>query len=50
MVIDYGLKGHPIGIELTAPAQVTLERLNTILRRLNVPPAREEELTPLAAA
>lgn len=50
MVIDYGLDNHPIGIELTAPVQVTLERLNGLLRRLNLEPMRENDLTPLAAA
>lgn len=50
MVIDYGPSNHPMGIELTAPAQVTLDRLNNVLKRLKMPPMQEQELTPLAAA
>jgi uncharacterized protein YuzE len=50
MVVDFGSAGHAIGIELTAPTQVTLERLNAILKRLNVPPVEEKDLAPLAAA
>ena len=50
MVIDYGPNDHPIGIELTAPGQVTIGRLNDVLKRLNVAPMREEELAPLSAA
>ncbi len=50
MVIDFGPGEHPIGIELTAPEQVTIERLNQVLQRLNLPPMREGELAPLSAA
>jgi hypothetical protein len=48
MVIDFGPSDHPIGIELTAPEQVTIDRLNQVLRRLKIPPMREEELAPLS--
>lgn len=50
MVIDYGSSDRPIGIELTAPEKVTLDRLNEVLKRLNLPPMKEDELAPLAAA
>ncbi len=50
MVIDYGAGDRPIGIELTAPEKVTLDRLNEVLKRLNLPPMKEDELAPLAAA
>ena len=50
MVIDFGPNDHPIGIELTTPEQVTIDRLNQVLQRLNLPPMREEELAPLSAA
>ena len=50
MVIDYGSSDRPIGIELTAPEKVTLGRLNEILKRLSLPPMKEDELAPLAAA
>lgn len=50
MVIDYGPHDQPIGIELTAPEQVTIDRLNQVLIRFHMPPMREEELAPLSAA
>jgi hypothetical protein len=50
MVIDYGANDHPIGVELTAPSLVTLDRLNQVLQRFSLPPMREEELAPLTAA
>lgn len=50
MVIDFGQDDRPIGIELTAPDKVTLDGLNAVLKRLNLPPMKEEELAPLAAA
>ena len=50
MVIDFGPNDHPIGIELTVPEQITIDRLNKVLRRLNMAPMREEELAPLSAA
>lgn len=50
MVIDYGPNDHPIGVELTAPSLVTLDRLNQVLQRLNIAPMRKGELAPLTAA
>ncbi len=50
MVIDYGPNDHPIGIELMAPDQVTLERLNGILKSVRLEPVKEHELAPLVAA
>lgn len=50
MVIDYAPNDRPIGIELTAPNQITLDRLNAVLKRLNLPLMKNDELAPLAAA
>ena len=50
MNVDYTSAGQPIGIELTAPAAVTVATLNEVLRRLGQPAIREEDLAPLAAA
>ena len=50
MVIDYGANDHPIGVELTAPEFVTIERLNHVLLRLKMPLMREEELAQLSVA
>ncbi|HLX61729.1 MAG TPA: DUF2283 domain-containing protein [Planctomycetota bacterium] len=38
MLVDYSEDGRPIGIEMTAPAKASLERLNKIMRDLGVPP------------
>ncbi len=50
MVIDYGANDHPIGVELTAPSLVALDRLNQVLQRLNIAPMRKGELAPLTTA
>jgi hypothetical protein len=50
MIVDYGTNDQPRGIELTAPEQVTIERLNQVLARLQMSPMREEEFAPLSAA
>lgn len=49
LVVDYGADGTPIGIEITAPGQVSAESLNRILEDLGEPPLTPEELAPLAA-
>ena len=50
MIVDYGTNDQPLGIELTAPDQVTMDRLNQVLDRLQMPPMRDEEFAPLSAA
>ena len=50
MVMDYGPNARPIGIELTAPDLVTLDRLNQVLQRFSIPTMREDELAPLSVA
>jgi uncharacterized protein YuzE len=50
IVVDYGADGRPIGIEITAPEAVTLERLNGLLRELGQPPLPESEFRPLTVA
>lgn len=50
VLIDYGKTGRPIGIEITAPKQIRLEAINSILARLNIPPLQEEEFAPLLTA
>ena len=49
MLIDYDDKGRPIGIEITAPQRITLEALNEILKRLNLPLVEDKDLAPLAS-
>ena len=50
MVIDFGQKGNPIGIEITAPTKVTITNLNHVLIKLGLPPMQDNELAPLRAA
>jgi len=50
LVIDYGRRGKPIGIEITAPAKLSAPTLNRVLRRLGVPTVTRADLAPLRAA
>jgi len=50
ILVDYGKDGLPIGIEITAPRQVSLEGLNRVLSRSNVRLMKEEDLAPLMVA
>ncbi len=50
MVVDFSRSGKPIGIELTAPTNVTLSSLNRVLGELGLPPLRAADLDPLRAA
>ena len=50
LVIDFAADGRPIGVEITDPRAVTLERLNSALRRLAEPPLLEAEFQPLRVA
>ena len=50
MVVDFGSSGRPIGIEITAPTQVTPEALNRVLVGFGISPMTESDLAPLLAA
>lgn len=50
LVIDYGANGKPLGVEITAPPAVPLERLNSLLAELGESPLPEEDYLPLRAA
>ena len=50
ILIDYGKGDRPIGIEITAPQQVSLETVNRILAKLKVRLVKEEEFAPLVVA
>ncbi len=50
LVVDYAADGRPIGVEITAPEAVTLDRLNILLEGLGQPPLPEQEFRPLTAA
>lgn len=50
LLIDYGKRGQPIGIEITAPDQINADVLNEVLTKLNVRPVEPGEVSPLLAA
>ena len=50
LIVDFGANGKPIGIEITAPRQLTLATLNRLLRELGCAPVRRADLAPLLAA
>jgi Protein of unknown function (DUF2283) len=50
LVIDYEAGGQPIGIEITAPGQVSLSAMNRVLADLGLAPVTQADLAPLQAA
>ena len=48
--VDYGAAGRPVGVEITAPQAVPLERLNQLLAELGEVPLAEHEYRPVRAA
>ncbi len=50
MVIDFSRGGQPIGIEITAPRNLTLTAINRVLRELGRPRLKRSDLAPLLAA
>jgi hypothetical protein len=50
LVVDYDASGRPIGVEITAPTAVSLERLNHALAALGESPVSEQDYLPVRAA
>ena len=50
LVIDFTAEGQAIGIEITAPAKVSLAALNAVLNDLGHAPASEANHAPVLAA
>lgn len=50
MIVDYDRHGTPIGIELTAPAEVSAGQVNRVLTGLGLAPLQDADLEPLRAA
>jgi hypothetical protein len=50
LVVDYDISGRPVGIEITAPLAVPLERLNKLLADLGQAPLAEKDYKPVQAA
>ena len=50
LLVDYGANGEPIGVEITAPAKITVVQLNAVLAQFGLPSMSPQELDPLHAA
>ena len=50
LVIDYAANGLPLGIEITAPAKLSMAALNRVLKELGCPVVRRQDFAPLRAA
>ena len=50
LIVDYGSTGRPVGVEITAPQAVPLERLNQLLADLGEAPLAEQDYKPVRAA
>ena len=50
LIVDYSASGRPLGIEITAPRAVPLDRLNTLLGELGETPLAEHDYRPARAA
>lgn len=50
LVVDYAANEQPIGVEITAPLAVSLERLNSLLADLGESPLSELDYVPVRAA
>ena len=50
LVVDFAASGKPLGVEITAPGQVTIAAFNALLVELGLPAVDEAELAPLRAA
>ena len=50
LIVDYAASGKPLGVEITAPQPVPLDRLNPLLAELGEPPLSEQEYRPAQAA
>ena len=50
LVIDLTAGGRAIGIEITAPAKLTVTALNRVLRSVGAAPLTRADLAPLRAA
>ena len=50
LIVDYAANGQPIGVEITAPPAVPLDRLNSLLADLGESPLSAQDYLPVRAA
>ena len=49
LLVDFASDGTPLGVEIVAPASVTVADMNVVLESLGQATVDEEDLAPLAA-
>jgi hypothetical protein len=47
LVVDFGRRGEPLGLEIVDPPRATLAAVNRVLRRLKRPGMTRRDLKPL---
>ncbi len=50
LVVDFGRRNRPIGIEITAPTKLSVAAINRVLREFGFAPLTRADLAPLRAA
>jgi hypothetical protein len=50
LIVDYAASGRTLGVEITAPQAVPLDRLNQLLAELSEPPLSEQDYWPTGVA
>lgn len=50
LVVDFDADGRALGVEIPAPAAVTLDAFNALLSELHLSPISADEFAPLHAA
>jgi uncharacterized protein YuzE len=50
LLIDFEKDGRPIGIEITAPSELSVTVFNRVLRELGFSPVKRQEIAPLIGA
>ncbi len=50
LIVDYAASGRALGVEITAPQAVPLDRLNQLLAELGEPRLTEHDYRPARAA
>ena len=50
LLVDYTSSGEPMGLEITAPGEVSVARINAVLAEIGLEPLAPDESEPLRAA
>jgi hypothetical protein len=50
LIVDYSASGRRLGVEITAPQAVPLDRLKQLLAELGEPPLADQDYRPARAA